>query len=141
MRVLLIEDDTRLSRIVSRLLKQERLDVDLAEDGERGLDQALTGAYDALIVDRMLPKRDGLAVVRALREEGIGTPVLMLTALGDLPERVVGLNGGADDYLGKPFAFEELLARLRALLRRSASPPVAEELTIGDTTLNLTTHT
>jgi DNA-binding response OmpR family regulator len=140
MRILVIEDETRLAMIISRLLKQERFEVDLAHEGERGLELALTGGYDALIVDRMLPRQDGLEVVRALREEGIETPVLMLTARSELPERVEGLNAGADDYLGKPFAFEELLARLRALLRRSERPFVAEEVTVGDTTVNLTTH-
>src|SRR5262245_53056556 len=119
MRVLLIEDEARLASIVQRLLKLERFDVEVASDGETGLDCALTGAYDALIVDRMLPGQDGLEVVRALRAEGIGTPALMLTARSELPERVEGLDAGADDYLGKPFAFEELLARLRALLRRT----------------------
>ncbi|HEY7033881.1 MAG TPA: response regulator transcription factor [Thermomicrobiales bacterium] len=140
MRVLVIEDETRLARIIQRLLKQERFDVDLAEHGETGLDRALTGAYDALIVDRMLPGPDGLEIVRALRAEGIGTPVLMLTARSELPARVEGLDAGADDYLGKPFAFEELLARLRALLRRTERPLLADEMTVGDVTLNVATH-
>jgi DNA-binding response OmpR family regulator len=140
MRVLVIEDETRLAHIICRVLKQERFEVELAFDGETGLDRALTGTYDALIVDRMLPAQDGMDVVRALRREGIGTPVLMLTALSELPERVAGLNAGADDYLGKPFAFEELIARLRALIRRAERPLVADELTVGDMTLNVTTH-
>jgi len=140
MRVLVIEDETRLASIIQRLLKQERFDVEVADDGETGLELALTGAYDALVVDRMLPGRDGLEVVRALRAEGSGTPALMLTARSELPARVEGLEAGADDYLGKPFAFEELLARLRALLRRAERPLVADEMTLGDVTLNFTTH-
>ncbi len=122
MRILVVEDEEQLSRIISRVLTQERFDVDVVGDGEAGLDAALTGAYDVIILDRMLPKMDGATVVRELRNEGIQTPVLMLTALADLPDRVEGLNAGADDYLGKPFAFEELIARLRALGRRDGSP-------------------
>jgi DNA-binding response OmpR family regulator len=119
------------------VLTQERYDVDLAYDGASGLDSALTGAYDALVVDRMLPGQDGLAIVRTLRAERIDTPVLMLTALSELGERVEGLDAGADDYLGKPFAFEELLARLRALTRRAERPIVDPVLKIGDITINL----
>jgi DNA-binding response OmpR family regulator len=140
MRILVIEDEIRLARIIQRLLKQERFEVELAFDGDTGLNLALTGSYDALILDRMLPGQDGLEIVRALRAEGLATPVLMLTARSELPERVEGLNSGADDYLGKPFAFEELLARLRALLRRSERPLVADEITIGDVSVNFTTH-
>ena len=140
MRILVIEDDARLARIVERVLKQERFDVDLAHDGESGLDLALSGAYDALVVDRMLPGRDGLAIVRELRAARVETPALMLTARSELPERVEGLNAGADDYLGKPFAFEELLARLRALLRRADRPLRDEVVRIGDVTVNLTGH-
>src|SRR5581483_7651276 len=114
MRILLIEDDVKLASIIARVLSQERMEVDVAYDGESGLDLALAGAHDVVILDRLLPKRDGMAVVRELRKERQSVPVLMLTALGDLPERVEGLNAGADDYLGKPFAFEELLARIRA---------------------------
>lgn len=141
MRVLVVEDEVRLSHILEQLLGQERIDVDLARDGQRGLELALTGAYDAVIVDRMLPGRDGLEIVRSMREHGVTTPVLMLTARRELPERVEGLNAGADDYLGKPFAFEELLARLRALARRKDRPLVDEVVTIGEVTVNLSTHT
>jgi DNA-binding response OmpR family regulator len=141
MRILIIEDDTRLARIVERVLKQEHFDVDLADDGETGLDLALTGTYDALIVDRMLPGRDGLAIVRELRAARVDTPALMLTARSELPERVEGLDAGADDYLGKPFAFEELLARLRALLRRVDRPLREEVVELDGLTVNLTAHT
>jgi DNA-binding response OmpR family regulator len=134
---LIVEDEVRLAQIVARVLRSERFDVEIANDGERGLDAALTGNFDALIVDRLLPKRDGLALVRAVRAEGLATPVLILTALGDVPERVVGLDAGADDYLGKPFAFDELLARLRALLRRSNRPIEPERVVIGDLVVDL----
>jgi DNA-binding response OmpR family regulator len=122
------------------VLSQERFAVDTAHDGETGLELALSGAYDALIVDRMLPGRDGLEIVRALRAEGMDVPALMLTARSELPERVEGLDAGADDYLGKPFAFEELLARLRALLRRGGQPLRPDEITIGELTIDLTGH-
>jgi DNA-binding response OmpR family regulator len=141
MRILIIEDDDRLARVMSRVLHQERFDVDVAQDGEAGLEMALSGAYDALILDRMLPERDGLEVVRELRCEHISTPVLMLTARRELPERVQGLDAGADDYLGKPFAFEELLARLRALLRRGERPLLEPTVTIGDVAIDLASHT
>jgi DNA-binding response OmpR family regulator len=140
MRILVIEDDDRLARVIARVLGQEWFVVDLAHDGETGLDRALTGAYDALIVDWMLPGRDGLEILRELREECVGTPVLMLTARGELPQRVEGLNAGADDYLGKPFAFEELLARLRALLRRGERPMLEPVITIGDLTVDFEAH-
>jgi DNA-binding response OmpR family regulator len=137
MRILIIEDETRLAEIIARVLTQERYDVDVAHDGESGLELALSGSYDALIVDRMLPGRDGLDIVHMLREERIGTPVLILTALGDLAERVEGLDAGADDYLGKPFAFEELLARLRALTRRTDRPILDQAQIFAGVTVNL----
>ena len=106
-----------------------------------GLELALTGAYDALIVDWMLPGRDGLELIRALRADHVATPALMLTARGEMPQRVQGLDAGADDYLGKPFAFEELLARLRALLRRGERPFVATLVSIGDVMVDFSAHT
>lgn len=141
MRILVIEDDERLARVVARVLRQEQFDVDLAHDGDSGLEQALSGAYDALIVDWMLPGRDGVDIIRALRAERIATPALMLTARGDLPQRVEGLDAGADDYLGKPFAFAELLARLRALLRRGERPLLEPIVTMGDLTVDFPSHT
>jgi DNA-binding response OmpR family regulator len=141
MRILVIEDDERLARVIARVLRQERFDVELAHDGNTGLDRALTGAYDALIVDWMLPGRDGLEIIRELRAEQIATPALMLTARGELPQRVEGLDAGADDYLGKPFAFEELLARLRALLRRGERPLLDAVAAIGDVTVDFASHT
>jgi DNA-binding response OmpR family regulator len=137
MRILIVEDEERLARIIARVLTQERFTVDVVHDGEAGLDAALTGAYDAIILDRMLPKRDGASIVRELRAERIATPVLMLTALSDLPDRVEGLDAGADDYLGKPFAFEELLARLRALVRRTEKPLAPDRVEVGPVTIDL----
>lgn len=140
MRVLVVEDDQRLARVISRLLGQERIDVEIASDGLTGADLALTGKFDVAIVDRMLPGMDGLSLVREMRNEEIATPVLMLTALSDLPERVQGLNAGADDYLGKPFAFEELLARVRALARRGERPVSGETIVIGNLRINPYSH-
>ena len=141
MRILIIEDDDRLARVMARVLQQERFDVDVANDGEAGLEMALSGIYDAAIVDWMLPGRDGVEIIRELRAERNATPILMLTARGELPERVQGLNAGADDYLGKPFAFEELLARLRALTRRGEKPLLEPTVTIGDVTIDFAAHT
>jgi DNA-binding response OmpR family regulator len=140
MRILVIEDDERLARVIARVLRQERFDVELAHDGDTGLEQALTGAYDALIIDWMLPGQDGLTLIRALRAEHVATPALMLTARGETPQRVQGLDAGADDYLGKPFAFEELLARLRALLRRGERPILDSVVSLGGVTVDLASH-
>ncbi len=137
MRVLIIEDEEKLASIMSRVLMAERLDVEVAHRGDDGLELALTGVYDVLIVDRMLPGKDGLTLIRELRAAGVGTPALVLTALSELPERVKGLDAGADDYLGKPFAFEELLARLRALARRTERPMVTQALRIGAVEIDL----
>ena len=131
MRVLLVEDERALAAIVSEVLREERFDVDIAYDGAEGLEMALTGNYDVIILDRLLPKLDGLEVCRRLRYERIDTPVLILSALGDMPQRVEGLDVGADDYLGKPFAFQELLARIRALSRRSAQAMLPDVLAVG----------
>src|SRR5512143_1160185 len=115
MRVLLIEDDKRLSVLMRKVLEGEHFSVDVAHDGDTGLEIALRGAHDVAIVDWMLPGRDGPAVCRAIRAARLPLAVLMLTARGQVEDRVLGLDSGADDYLVKPFAFEELLARLRAL--------------------------
>ncbi len=118
MRILIVEDTLALARSLAQGLTEEGFAVDVAGDGEEGLHFATEVAYDAIVLDRMLPRLDGLTVLRRAREQGVRTPVLLLTALGEVDDRVAGLDGGADDYLVKPFAFEELLARLRALLRR-----------------------
>jgi DNA-binding response OmpR family regulator len=118
MRILLVEDDSRVASFIRRGLRDERYTVDVAKDGEQALFLAQTGEYDLVILDVMLPKRDGLDVLRRLRADRMAMPVLILTAKDELQDKVVGLNAGADDYLTKPFGFDELLARLRALLRR-----------------------
>ncbi len=119
MRVLIIEDDASIRSVLVRGLTEEGFAVDQAADGEDGLCKASDPAYDLIILDLVLPKKDGLRLLRELRSEGITTAVLILTARDALPERIRGLDDGADDYLVKPFAFDELLARMRALLRRS----------------------
>jgi len=118
MRILLAEDDPRVASFIRRGLKEEHYAVDLAADGEQALFLAQTGEYDLLILDLMLPKKSGLEVLRFLRTEKISVPVLILTAKDKPADKVTGLDAGADDYLTKPFGFEELLARIRALLRR-----------------------
>jgi len=120
MRLLLIEDDRKLSALLARGLREEGFAVDVAADGDEGAWRAMEGEYDSVILDVNLPGQDGFAVLEKLRAKGRRTPVLMLTARGALADRLRGLNGGADDYLRKPFDFEELLARIHALLRRTA---------------------
>ncbi len=135
MRVLLIEDDRKAARVLAKGLQEEGFVVDLAPTGEDGEEQATVNEYDVIVLDWLLPGKDGLAVCRALRGRGVSTPILMLTARDNLADRVSGLSTGADDYLTKPFAFAELLARIRALLRRSrlAQPAV---LGVADLTLD-----
>jgi len=123
MRLLLVEDDPNLGRFVQKGLQEERYAVDVAMDGEEGLFLATVTQYDLIILDIMLPKLDGLGVCRKLRDERKTTPILMLTARESLEDKVAGLDTGADDYLTKPFAFTELLARVRALLRRGSVMP------------------
>ena len=127
MHMLLIEDDTQTASFIQKGLAESGHVADHADNGEDGYHMALTGQYDVLIIDRMLPKKSGLEVIKDLREQKIKTPVLILSALGDVDDRVEGLRAGGDDYLVKPYAFSELLARLQALVRR-ASP--AQELTL-----------
>ena len=119
MRVLLIEDDRETAQFLQKALKESGHTADLAEDGEAGLELAEGGGHDVLIVDRMLPKLDGLSLIRSLRSSGSRTPVLILSALGDVDDRVKGLRAGGDDYLTKPYAYTELLARIEALGRRA----------------------
>ena len=125
MNILIVEDDRQTASFIQKGLMESGYVVDHAADGEDGLHFALNGAYDALIVDRMLPKRDGLSIIKQLRLQGMQTPVLILSALGEVDSRVEGLRAGGDDYLVKPYAFSELLARLQALLRRTQ--PVQEQ--------------
>jgi len=123
MRVLVVEDETRVRRFLHRGLEESGFVVDACASGDEGLRLALVHPYDAILLDLRLPGLDGLGVLEALRKAGRSTPVLILTALDDVEDRVRGLERGADDYLGKPFAFEELVARLRALLRRGSDRP------------------
>src|SRR5262245_29851103 len=135
MYVLLVEDDPRIARVVERALLEAGHRVDPVYDGVEGLDRAGTGAYDLLVLDVMLPRMDGLEVARRLRRQHARVPILMLTARDAVADRVVGLDAGADDYLTKPFALEELLARVRALGRRGAEGPDTV-LRVGDLTLD-----
>ena len=142
MRILLIEDDQRLARLVARVLEEERFTVDVAHDGDSGLELALRGTYDVAVVDWMLPGRDGPAICRSVRAARLPTALLLLTARSQIEDRVTGLDSGADDYLVKPFALEELLARVRALGRRftvAATDPW--ELRLGDLVLDQRAHT
>ncbi|MGQ9854719.1 MAG: response regulator [Candidatus Oleimicrobiaceae bacterium] len=135
MRILVVEDDSGTARFICQGLGEAGYAVDAAADGQEGLDYALAAPYDLLILDILLPKMDGLRLLRELRERGVRTPVLLLTARDTVEDRVQGLDSGADDYLIKPFAFSELLARVRALLRR---PPLQSDpvLRIGDLELD-----
>jgi DNA-binding response OmpR family regulator len=129
MRVLIIEDEHKIARALKKALEQEHYAVDVSSDGDDGYAMATTEPYDVMIIDRMIPgEHDGLAIVRAMREKSISTPVLLLTALGRTEDKTEGLDQGADDYLVKPFALEELLARVRALLRR----PAVQQSTVLD---------
>lgn len=140
MRVLIVEDEQRLVRLLKRVLEEEHYVVDTAFDGEDGLEKAGMGEYDLIVLDVMLPRRSGVEVCRWLRAHQIATPVLLLTARDQLEDKVLGLDAGADDYLTKPFAFEELLARLRALARRPPTAPTEPLLQVADLTLDLNRH-
>jgi two-component system OmpR family response regulator len=140
MRALIIEDDQAIADFVARGLRESSFAVDVAADGEEGLEAALQANYDVAIVDLMLPRRDGLAVIDALRKSGRTTPVLILSAKRTVDDRVRGLQAGGDDYLTKPFAFAELLARVQALVRRASLTPEPTTLTIGDLSLDLLTR-
>jgi DNA-binding response OmpR family regulator len=143
MRVLVAEDDKRIAQFIVKGLREEGYVVDHAGDGNAALDFALTDGgslFDLIILDVMMPERDGFAVCRELRTRGVRAPVLMLTAMDALDDRVSGLDSGADDYLVKPFAFPELLARLRALSRRSPTAVLSNALQVADLSLDLTTR-
>ncbi|HUK60791.1 MAG TPA: response regulator transcription factor [Stellaceae bacterium] len=137
MKVLVIEDDREAAAYVVKGLGESGYVVDHAAEGREGLFMATDGSYDALVVDRMLPGLDGLALITALRAADVRTPALILSALGAVDDRVKGLRAGGDDYLVKPFAFAELLARLEALLRRSGGPNVTTRLSVGDLEMDL----
>lgn len=140
MRLLLVEDEKELSEALFQILMNNKCSVDSVYDGEEGLDYALTGIYDVIILDIMLPKLNGISLLKQLRKAGISTPVIMLTAKSQIEDRVLGLDCGADDYLTKPFATEELLARLRSITRRKGNVVNDNVLTYGDIRLNIETY-
>ncbi len=139
-RVLIIEDEEKMARMLTRVLREEGYAVETAGDGRTGLGRALDDTFDLLIVDWMLPERSGVQIVRGLRAAEVHTPVLMLTARGQVEDRVEGLDSGADDYLPKPFALPELLARARALTRRPQGGPTEATIRVGDVTLDPVRH-
>ncbi len=140
MRLLLVEDDLKIASFILKGMKAEGYAVDHASDGQEGLHMAVSELYDAAIVDVMLPKLDGLSVIERMRKEKVNTPVIILSAKGSVDDRVKGLQVGGDDYLPKPFAFSELLARVQALIRRGSGLSEPTRLTVGDLTMNLLTR-
>jgi two-component system, OmpR family, response regulator len=137
MKALIVEDDATIAEFVGRGLREAGFTVDQARDGDLGFELAATGAYDVAIIDLMLPKRDGLSIIQAMRRKDVRTPVLILSARHTVDDRVRGLESGGDDYLTKPFAFPELLARVQALIRRATGTAPVTQLTVGDLTLDL----
>jgi two-component system, OmpR family, response regulator len=137
MRLLLIEDDAEAAKYLAKGLRESGYAVDVAADGRDGLSQAIDGHYDLIIADRQLPSIDGLTVVQTLRKQDIKVPVLILSALGAVDDRIDGLRAGGDDYLTKPFAFGELIARIEALLRRGAGATITTRLKVGDLELDI----
>src|SRR5512143_2471696 len=140
MRILVVEDDIKIASFIIKGLKAAGYAVDHALDGETGLDMALTEPYDTAIIDIMLPKRDGLSLIETMRKEKVRTPVIILSAKGSIDDRVKGLQIGSDDYITKPFAFSELLARVQALIRRASGLSEPTRLTAGDLSVNLLTR-
>jgi len=140
MRVLLVEDDAKIASFIVKGLKAAGYAVDHAPDGEEGLRLALTEPYDAAVIDLMLPLRNGLTLIREMRTQRVNTPVLILSARGSVDDRVRGLETGGDDYLTKPFAFSELLARVQALIRRASGIADPTRLSVGDLSVNLLTR-
>ena len=141
MKILVVEDDRETASYLVKGLSESGFTVDRAGDGGEGLFFATSGNYDAIVLDRMLPSMDGLAMLGALRATGIATPALILSALGSVDDRVKGLRAGGDDYLVKPFAFSELLARIEALMRRGTVTPATTKLRVADLELDLLTRT
>ncbi|MCB1436673.1 MAG: response regulator transcription factor [Rhodobiaceae bacterium] len=141
MKILLIEDDAETAGYLVRALKESGHVIDHSGDGEEGLEMAQAGSFDVLVVDRMIPRRDGLSVIAELRKAGDQTPVLILSALGEVDDRVKGLRAGGDDYLTKPYAFSELLARIEVLARRKAPEAGEAVLQAGDLLLDRLAHT
>lgn len=139
MRILVIEDEFHLAEALTQILRKNNYTVDTVNDGGSGLDNALSNIYDLILLDIMLPEMDGISLLKEIRKKGIGTPVILLTAKGEISDRVIGLDSGADDYLPKPFATEELLARIRAMSRRKGEVLQDNILKFGDIELNPST--
>ena len=139
MQLLIVEDDIRLAKAVGKILEENGYQVDMVHDGQAGYDYGESGIYDVIILDVMLPKMDGFEVAKKLRRKGVDTPILMLTARGQIPDKIEGLDSGADDYMTKPFSPAEMLAHLRALTRRTGQV-VFETLKFADLELNLESH-
>ncbi|ADY54842.1 two component transcriptional regulator, winged helix family [Syntrophobotulus glycolicus DSM 8271] len=140
MRILIVEDEIRLAEALTQIMRQEKYSVDAVHDGAAGLDYARSGLYDVIVLDIMLPKKNGYEIVNELRTAKITTPILLLTARDEVNDKIMGLDFGADDYMTKPFVPEELLARIRALSRRHGEV-ILEELSFADLTLNLAAYT
>ncbi|MGG1519119.1 response regulator transcription factor [Paenibacillus oryzisoli] len=139
MRILIVEDEIHLAEALTQILKKHNYSVDTVHDGQSGLDNALSGIYDLVLLDIMLPEMDGITVLHKLRGQGMATPVILLTAKGETSDKIAGLDHGADDYVAKPFSTEELLARIRAALRRKGEVLPEEGLKFGDLELNTNT--
>lgn len=139
MKILIVEDEKHLAEALLQILKKNNYNVDVRHNGKDGLYECLTGVYDLIILDIMLPELDGLSILKKIRNEKLKTPVILLTAKGQLSDKVLGLDCGADDYLSKPFDIEELLARVRALLRRQGEIIFEDTISFGDISLNLST--
>ncbi len=137
MRILIVEDELHLAEALMQILKKHNYSVDAVHDGRTGLDYAQSGIYDLLLLDIMMPEMDGITVLKTLRNQGDSTPVILLTAKGDISDKVTGLDYGADDYIAKPFSSEELMARIRAALRRKGDVPADDSLRYGDLELNM----
>ncbi|MFC4303290.1 response regulator transcription factor [Cohnella boryungensis] len=139
MRILIVEDEVHLAEALTQILKKQNYSVDAVHDGQSGLDNALSGIYDLLLLDIMLPEMDGISILKTIRSQGISTPVILLTAKGEIEDKITGLDYGADDYVAKPFSTDELLARIRAALRRKGEVIPEEALKLGDIELNTAT--
>ena len=139
MKLLVIEDETKIASLLKKGLQEQGFEVDISADGEDGLERATTTPYDAIVIDIMLPKRDGLSVLKTLRTRKVTAPVMIITARGDVNERVEGLNLGADDYMAKPFSMDEVVARIRALVRRVTGETITL-YKVGDLVMNLVTR-
>jgi heavy metal response regulator len=137
MRILIVEDERKVGQFLKKGFQSEAFAVDTASDGREGLRLALSGAYDAIVLDVMLPNMNGMEILEELRGEGVDTPILILTAKSDVEDRVKGLNSGADDYLPKPFSFSEVLARVRAIVRRQSTDVRGSVLEMGDVRMDL----